>query len=143
MEDFANNEVITEDRLRQELGRQCRQGLAFPLFAGSAARGLGVRELLSGLARYLPVQASQALSALPLSGLVFKVVVQAGGERLVFVRLFAGQLQARADVTVIAQDGLSERIKIKQLYGLKDGERKPVQHVDAGDIAIFGSEQVK
>ncbi|WP_433614843.1 GTP-binding protein [Paenibacillus cellulositrophicus] len=143
MEDFAHDEVITEERLRQELGRQSRQGLAFPLFAGSAARGLGVRELLSGLARYFPVQVSQALSALPLSGLAFKVVVQAGGERLVFVRLFGGQLQTRADVTVMTQDGLSERIKIKQLYGLKDGERKPVQQVDAGDIAIFGSEQVK
>ncbi|WP_163873842.1 elongation factor G [Paenibacillus favisporus] len=143
MEDFAHDEVITEDRLRKELGRQSRQGLAFPLFAGSAARGLGVRELLSGLARYFPVQASQELSALPLSGLVFKVVVQAGGERLVFVRLFGGQLQTRADVTVMTQDGLSERIKIKQLYGLKDGERKPVLQVDAGDIAIFGSEQVK
>ncbi|WP_308737571.1 hypothetical protein [Paenibacillus sp. AR247] len=69
MDDFANNEVITEDRLRQELGRQSRQGLAFPLFAGSAARGLGVRELLSGLDRYFPVQPSRALSALPLSGL--------------------------------------------------------------------------
>ncbi|OZB98636.1 translation factor GTPase family protein [Paenibacillus sp. XY044] len=143
MEDFAQDAAISEDRLRQELGRQSRQGLAFPLFAGSAAKGLGVRELLSGLSYFFPVQESQILTTLPLTGLAFKVIVQAGGERLVFVRLFGGRLQARAEVTVIAQDGLLERIKIKQLYGLMDGERKPVQHVDAGDIAIFGSEHVQ
>ncbi len=44
----------TPDQLLADIAAQTRQGLLHPVFAGSAATGAGVRELMAGIASLLP-----------------------------------------------------------------------------------------
>ena len=79
--------------LRKALAEQARQALVYPAFSGSAMRGLGVNELARGLAELLP--AAEGDTGAPLSATVFKIERGAAGEKIAYVRMFGGTLQAR------------------------------------------------
>ncbi|SDZ41374.1 ribosomal protection tetracycline resistance protein [Evansella caseinilytica] len=140
LRDFVNEAVISEDRLYRELCRQAKQGNAYPLLAGSAAKGIGVNRLLSCLADFFPVTLPEVVgnsNSNPLSGIVFKIVRSASGERAVFIRLFAGVIQVRNEIPVISQGGEPIFLKVKQLRSLQDGKWLATDRVTAGDIAIL------
>jgi ribosomal protection tetracycline resistance protein len=87
---------VSPGRLRRALAAQSRQGLVNPLFFGSAITGAGVRELLAGVTALLPT-ADGAAAGDPAgaSGSVFKIERGAAGERIAYVRMFAGTLRVR------------------------------------------------
>ena len=86
------------EALRQQLAIQTRRGLVHPVFYGSAARGTGVDALLAGVDELLA--GSTGDPDAPLSGRVFKIERTASGERVAYVRLFAGTLRPRQRVQV-------------------------------------------
>ncbi|HYQ65777.1 translation factor GTPase family protein [Actinophytocola sp.] len=63
-----------------------------PVFFGSAATGAGIAELMAAITRFLP--AAEAADG-PVSGTVFKVERGAAGEKIAYVRMFAGTLRVR------------------------------------------------
>jgi ribosomal protection tetracycline resistance protein len=85
-------------RLREELGVQTRRGVVHPAFCGSAWRGVGIDALLAGVVELLP--GTERDAAAPVSGRVFKIERTPAGERVAYVRLFAGTLRARQRVAV-------------------------------------------
>jgi ribosomal protection tetracycline resistance protein len=79
--------------LRRELGAQVRRDEIHPVYLGSAITGAGVPALVAGLRTLVP--ASNGDPGAPVSGLVFKVDRGPAGEKVAFVRMFAGTIAVR------------------------------------------------
>ncbi|WP_203917958.1 elongation factor G [Rugosimonospora africana] len=88
-----NEHAVTDLRLGRELTAQTRRSLVHPVFFGSAMTGEGVPALSAGLVELLPAEASdpEAVAA----GRVFKIDRGPAGEKVAYVRMFAGKIRAR------------------------------------------------
>jgi ribosomal protection tetracycline resistance protein len=95
---FVGEARLTDAELRRELGEQTRRGLVHPVFFGSAAKGIGVEALLAGADELL--SGARGDPDVDISGRVFKIERTPAGERVAYVRLFAGTLRPRQRVQV-------------------------------------------
>jgi ribosomal protection tetracycline resistance protein len=96
---FVRDEtVLSPARLRAQLATQTRQGAVHPVYFGSAAMGVGIDELLAGVDELL--SGARGDPAADVSGRVFKIERTPAGERVAYVRLFAGTLRPRQRVRV-------------------------------------------
>jgi ribosomal protection tetracycline resistance protein len=89
---------LTERGLREALARQVRACHVHPVFVGSAGQGVGIAPLLEGIDELLWGPAGDPDAGV--SGRVFKIEREVGGERVAYVRLFEGTLRARQRVRV-------------------------------------------
>ena len=90
--------ALSHAQLRRELGSQTRLGVVHPTFTGSAARGIGINELLARIDELLvPTRGEPDADV---SGRVFKIERTTSGERVAYVRLFAGTLRPRQRIRV-------------------------------------------
>jgi ribosomal protection tetracycline resistance protein len=94
----AEDGSLSDRGLRAELARQTRRGLVHPVFCGSAAKGVGTDDVLAGIRKLLAGRSADP--AAPVSGRVFKIERSTSGERVAYVRLFAGSLRPRQRVKV-------------------------------------------
>jgi len=85
-------------RLRRDLAAQTRRGSVHPVYFGSAALGIGIDALLAGVDELLSGAQHDADGSV--AGRVFKIERTPSGERVAYVRLFAGTLRARQRVRV-------------------------------------------
>src|SRR5262245_26908917 len=76
---------LTSVRLRTALAEGTRSGRVFPVFVGSAGRGIGIDELLAGIDELLPGRRGDP--GADVSGRVFKIERTTSGERAAYVRL--------------------------------------------------------
>ncbi|NJD29601.1 MAG: GTP-binding protein, partial [Chloroflexi bacterium] len=90
--------ALPAGELRRRLADLIRRGLVYPVYVGSAGRGVGIDELLAGLEELLPPPPGDVAG--PVSGRVFKIERTAAGERVAYVRMFSGTLRARQRVRV-------------------------------------------
>ena len=90
--------ALTAERLHEQLGAQARAGVIHPVFFGSAVRGIGIDTLLAGIDELLG--GARRDPDADVSGRVFKIERTASGERVAYVRLFAGTLRPRQRVRV-------------------------------------------
>lgn len=137
----TSNETLLEAYLQTgaleeaEIARLVGQRKVFPVYFGSALRLEGVRELLDGLARYVPQRAwGEAFGAK-----VFKITRDAQGNRLTHMKITGGALKVRAP---ISYDGLEEKVAQIRLYS---GEKcETVPEAEAGTIcAVTGLTQTR
>jgi ribosomal protection tetracycline resistance protein len=92
--DYVQREAnLTETRLQDELARQTRQALVYPVFAGSAVTGAGVDQLIKGLITLLPKATGDTDG--PGNGSVFKIERGPAGEKIAYIRMFSGTLRMR------------------------------------------------
>jgi ribosomal protection tetracycline resistance protein len=107
----GDERALSGVRLREELRVQTRRAVAHPVFFGSAGRGVGIDALLSGIDEFL--SGDQGEPDAPTSGRVFKIERAPSGERVAYVRLFAGTLRARQRVRVGAgEDAKATSIRV-------------------------------
>lgn len=92
--------------VHRELARQVRAALVHPVLFGSALSGAGVPALVTAVTQLLPARSPDVNG--PLSGSVFKIERGPKGEKLAYVRLFAGALRRRERVWVAA--GKEDRV---------------------------------
>jgi ribosomal protection tetracycline resistance protein len=96
---FVRDEAaMSAIRIREQLGAQTRQGWVHPVYFGSAAMGVGIQELLAGIAELLADGHGDPDA--PVSGRVFKIERTPAGDRVAYVRLFGGTLRPRQRVRV-------------------------------------------
>jgi ribosomal protection tetracycline resistance protein len=84
---------IPAERLRVALAAQTRRALVNPVFFGSAITGAGTDAIMAGIAELLPSAVGDA--GAPTAGSVFKIERGAGGEKVAYVRMFAGTVRTR------------------------------------------------
>ncbi len=110
-----------------------------PAYFGSAITGVGVAELLAGIAEWFPAAADDP--AAPIAGTVFKIARRASGEKFVYVRLFAGTLSVRQHLALHRSDTFGETAAIEErITGIEHfatGTPTPATTVGAGEIAIL------
>ena len=82
-----------EDGAFLPFGELPEGGLALPVFFGSAMTGAGVDALRDGIARLLPAAVGDDEAAL--AARVFKIERSPAGEKIAYVRLFAGRIRTR------------------------------------------------
>ena len=95
---FVGEAPLTDVELRRALGEQTRRGWIHPVFFGSAAKGIGIEALLAGVDELL--SGTRGDPDADVSGRVFKIERTPAGERVAFVRLFAGTLRPRQRVRI-------------------------------------------
>ncbi len=99
MRAFVGDEAgLSYARLRAQLAEQTRRGWVHPVYAGSAAKGIGLEPLLRGIDELL--SGPRGDPAADVSGRVFKIERSPAGERVAYVRLFRGTLRPRQRVRV-------------------------------------------
>ncbi|MFL6121367.1 GTP-binding protein [Actinophytocola sp.] len=94
-----------------------------PVFSGSAITGAGIDELTAAITAFLPT--AGAVDG-PMSGAVFKVERGPAGERIAYVRMFAGTLRVRDRLT---------QGRVTALSVFAGGGPVPAESVGAGRIA--------
>jgi ribosomal protection tetracycline resistance protein len=133
---FVEGAPVTERQARVALARQVGDAELSPVFFGSAITGAGVGELLAQLGGLLPAPAGQEDA--PLSATVFKLEREATGEKVAYVRIYAGSLRAKTVVALqrrAADSAITTHTgKVHGLRVFVQGKTAPAQQVGAGEF---------
>ncbi|WP_328548372.1 tetracycline resistance ribosomal protection protein Otr(A) [Streptomyces platensis] len=129
---------LTADRLRSALAARTADGSLHPVYFGSALGGQGVGALIDGMVRLIPP--APAGAGTEPRGTVFAVHQPPNGERTAHLRLYAGALRPRQQITLHrpGTDGtggtLTGRITSLQVVGRPPGDDGPLT---PGHIAVL------
>lgn len=134
---FLEGKEITTEKLCLSLSSCVEKRKIFPVFCGSAQKGIGVEDILNAIPRLLP-PASRKLRE-GLSGLVYQIEYDKSMGKIAHIRLYGGELHAR---DVLPFGGSGE--KISQIRKFNGRKYTDVGTVQAGDIAaLCGLSSVK
>lgn len=127
---------LPHERLRAALGTQTGRALVHPVFFGSAATGAGVGELIAGIRELLPSEDGALRADDPVSGTVFKVERGDAGEKVAYVRMFAGTVSTRDRLPFGGgrEDKLGREGKVTAVSVFDRGSAAPRAGVRAGQI---------
>ena len=145
---YLEGEVLEEDTLRQALRRATIAGSLVPVLCGSAVSGKGVHSLLDGVIDYLPsprdIPAVEGLDPRtntpvlrpsedsgPLAALAFKVATDPFVGRLVFLRVYSGEIESGASVTNVTK---GHRERLGRLLQMHANHRQELDKIGAGNI---------
>lgn len=105
---LVDGSVPARAELDPLIARQTAAGVLHPVFFGSALTGQGIGELTNGIAAFLPPTVNGAAGGAragetaaddaTAAGTVFAVERGMGGEKIAYLRLFAGELRERQRV---------------------------------------------
>ena len=137
-----NEQTVTARRLREGLASQSRRSLVYPVFFGSAVTGEGLDALRTGLVDLLPAEAADAEA--PLSGRVFKIDRGRAGEKIAYVRMFAGTVRLRQRLHVQTVEGGHAEAKPTAISVSDAGTWVRRPQLVAGEIGrLWGLAQVR
>jgi ribosomal protection tetracycline resistance protein len=120
---------------RERFAEHTALGTSHPIFFGSAITGAGVLELQWGIRHLLPALTCQKEA--PLRGTIFKIERGAQGEKIAYLRLYAGEVRVRQMVTLYRNDSemSSTREKVTAIHSFQKGTGSSVSLLTAGHIA--------
>jgi ribosomal protection tetracycline resistance protein len=119
---------VSHGRLREALTAQTGRALAHPVFFGSAKTGAGVETLMAGIAELLPAADGDVHG--PVSGTAFKIDRGPAGEKIAYVRMFAGTVRTRDRL----QFGRDNEGKVTAISVFDSGSAAKRASVSAGEI---------
>jgi ribosomal protection tetracycline resistance protein len=120
---------ISFARLGAELAEQTRQLLVHPVYFGSALTGAGIDELAGGIANLLPAAAGDRDAQV--SGRVFKIERGPAGDKIGYLRLFAGTVRT-TDRVRFGDHGRTRKVTAISVFD--DGQASSRESVSAGQI---------
>ncbi len=134
--------AVTDGRLRGELAAQTRRSLVHPVFFGSAITGEGVAALTAGLVELLPARAGDAEAAV--SGRVFKIDRGGAGEKIAYVRMFAGTVHVRQRLHIQSVNGGDAEAKATAISVSNEGTWVRRPELAAGEIGkLWGLGEIR
>jgi elongation factor G len=148
LEKYLEGGELSDDELKNGLKTAVLKGTLVPLYCGSSISGIGVKEIMEGIVRYLPAPNErppkngkdadgQEVSRKsdpnePFSAQVLKTVFDPYVGQLTIFRVFSGKLSANSSFYNVSK---SMKERIGQIYYIQGKEQQPVEAVQAGDIA--------
>jgi ribosomal protection tetracycline resistance protein len=128
----------TPEQLMALVAAQTRSAILHPVFAGSAATGAGVPDLVHAIATLLPDAEPDAGGVA--SGRVFKVERGESGDKVAYVRMFSGEVRARQRLEL--PDGRTGKVMGVQV--LRNGLWVRAAAAGAGQVArLLGLGEVR
>ncbi|MFM0879604.1 GTP-binding protein, partial [Streptococcus suis] len=137
LEKYIAGEPISREKLVREEQRRVQDASLFPVYYGSAKKGLGIQPLMdavTGLFQPIGEQGSAALC-----GSVFKVEYTDCGQRRVYLRLYSGTLRLRDTVALAGR----EKLKITEMRIPSKGEIVRTDTSYPGEIVILADDTLK
>ena len=142
VEYVENERALTGRRLRQALATQTRRSLVHPVYFGSATTGEGVPALMAGLVEWLPAEASDAEA--DVSGRIFKIDRGPAGEKIAYLRMFAGTVQVRQRLHITTPSGGDAEAKATAITVADGGAWARRREIVAGEIGkVWGLSDVR
>lgn len=146
MSQYLDGKEIPTDALRKILGKAVKERGAFPVFAGSASKGIGVDLLREGIFYYLPNSSEfnpltfkggekiDTSENAPFSAYVFKTRIDAYTGKTNYVKIVSGKLNKNTKAIIADNNHSLKLSKISKPYaeGLK-----PIEEAVAGDIVVL------
>ncbi|MEW6409144.1 MAG: elongation factor G [Nitrospirota bacterium] len=153
LEKYLEGGELTEEEILKGLKEGTLTGRFVPVTCGSAAKNIGIQQLLGFISRCLPSPIEKAritpIKGLdpksgkavtrksepsePFSALVFKTIADPYTGKLTLFRVYSGTLKADSTIYNSTQD---KKEKIGQVFYLMGKKQIPAQVVKAGDIAV-------
>ncbi|MFH1396933.1 MAG: elongation factor G [Candidatus Omnitrophota bacterium] len=145
LEKYLNEGKLSSEEVSQGLGKAIRLSKVFPIVFGSNQSGAGIEELLKIIKDYsaspiyrpaLDLQQGEVAfnESSPLTGFVFKNIIDPYVGQLSMVRVFSGKLAANTSFYNVTQK-IAERIG--QIYFLQGKEQRPIDAAGCGDIVAI------
>ncbi|HXG50772.1 MAG TPA: elongation factor G [candidate division Zixibacteria bacterium] len=148
LEKYLDGGELSEEELKQAIRSGTCQGKIFPILYGSAARLIGVVQLLDAVVDYLPSplderepEGKEPTSgkpvkrkmdpAEPFSAYVFKTIIDPFAGKLSVMRVMSGRV---ASDTSCYNPGKQSREKIGHLFRLEGKRQEAVKEAIAGEI---------
>lgn len=136
---YLEGRQVDDETLENALTRAARAGKLTPVLLASAKLGVGMRELMDGIVRFLPPADTRENT--PLSGVVFAIEHDPVMGKAAHVRLFGGQLRNRDAVPVL---GRSEMEKITQIRRISGSRATDAGVLRGGEIgALYGLPSIR
>lgn len=130
LEKYVNNDKIMQEDYENVIRYRNHYCKLYPVYHGSALKNLGITELMQAASMwFMPREDKNA----GISAYVYKVVFDEHNHKILYIRIFSGQLYLRMR-TIIEKD--NREIIIRNLFGLEDGKLTPKNTVEAGDVAL-------
>ena len=146
---FDDPDTITEDEIKRALRNATLKMDIVPMLCGSSFKNKGVQPLLDAVCAYLPspmdaaevtghalddpdkVERRRPMVEEPMCALVFKIATDPYVGRLVFFRVYSGQIEAGSYV-FNSRSGKKERIS--RLFQMHSNHQNPMEVIGCGDI---------
>ncbi|MFF0343129.1 GTP-binding protein [Kribbella sp. NPDC004875] len=133
LQQYVDNEPLSLDNA---LVAQTHQAIVHPVYFGSAITGAGTTDLADGIRDLLP---RARTTDAPTEGAVFKVERGPAGEKIAYVRMFAGAIAVRDRVHFGTSDA-----KVTALQVFDDRGPTPAHAAHAGQIAkVWGLSDIQ
>jgi elongation factor G len=148
LEKFLGGEKLSDEELRKGLAAGCIAGTLVPLFVASAAKNIGVPQLMESIVTMLPspawrtevdakVPGSGAAAKVktgpgaPVSAFVFKFVSEKNVGDLSYFRVFGGEVAVGKD---LHNANIDTAERMGQLFYIEGRNRVDTESIEAGDI---------
>ena len=148
MSKYLNEQPISPDEIRQALRRATIRNVLVPVLCGSSLRNKGIQPLLDAVGHYLPSPLDvppmhgidpktgetvirEAQVDAPFSALAFKVMTDPFVGRLVYLRVYSGQVKAG---TYVYNSTKSTRERMSRALMMHANRREETDVVYAGGI---------
>ncbi len=146
---FDDPSTITEEEIRRALRAATLKMVIVPMMCGSSFKNKGVQPLLDAVCAYLPspqdadfveghsvddadeIITRKPLFEEPMCALAFKIATDPYVGRLVFFRVYSGQIDAGSYV-LNTRSGKKERIS--RLFQMHSNKQNPMETIGCGDI---------
>ena len=153
LEKYLNGQTITKDEVQWALRRGTLNNSLVPVVCGAALHRIGIHPLLDTIVDYLPspadmpavegthpetqeIQVREPDLNAPFCALAFKVAIDPYVGRLVYIRVYSGQMKAGAMVYNSTKD---TRERIGRVVRMHANHREEVSEVSTGHIgAVVG-----
>ncbi len=140
---YLDGEALSDEEITAAMHKGAREGSVVPVFVGSALKNIGVRELISMIARHVPSPAEVGTRTssdgkpitpdpdAPFVAQVFKTTADPFVGRLTYFRVIAGTLRSQAHIYNATR---KEEERIGNLLSLQGKEQESLAQAGPGDI---------
>ena len=151
LEKYLETGKLSEDEIKGAFKKAVLGGKIIPIIAGSAASGVGIKELLNAVVNYLPSPLDapgkigikpkdnskievEPKKDSPFSAQVFKTISDLFVGQITIFKIFSGSIKSNTSLYNVTK-GVRE--KISQLSVMEGKQLKPVDLLSAGDIGCI------